>query len=42
MTLEIESIPKAERLQQFLYQLENSDEFTCYVKELRLKELEVK
>lgn len=39
MTLEIESIPKAERLQQFLYQLENSDEFTCYVKELRLKEL---
>ncbi|MFQ5956430.1 MAG: hypothetical protein ACE5KK_01505, partial [Candidatus Brocadiales bacterium] len=37
--LEVETIPRAEKLQKFLYLLENNEDFTCYIKELQLKEL---
>lgn len=39
MVLEITAIPKAEKLQKLLYQFENSEDFTCYIKEMKLKEL---
>ena len=38
MAVEIDAIPKAEKLQEFLYQLENNEDFTCYIKELSIKE----
>ncbi|HHT9119472.1 MAG TPA: hypothetical protein ACFYD3_02865 [Candidatus Hypogeohydataceae bacterium YC41] len=40
MAIEIEAIPKAEKLQKFLYQLENDEDFFCQVKELKLKKLD--
>lgn len=37
LAVEIDAIPKAEKLQEFLYQLENNEDFTCYIKELDIK-----
>ena len=37
--LEVEYIPRAEELQEFVYLLENNDDFTCYIKDMKIKEL---
>lgn len=37
--LEVEYIPRAEELQEFIYLLENNDDFTCYIKDMKIKEL---
>ncbi len=37
ITLEVEAVPKVEKLQKFLYQLEQNEEFVCYIKELKLE-----
>ncbi len=40
VAIEVEDVHRAEELQRFLYLLENNEDFTCYVKELKLKELD--
>ncbi len=40
IAIEIESIPKVEQLKTFLYGLENNNEFTCNIRQLRLKRLD--
>jgi hypothetical protein len=40
VAVEVEDVHRAEELQKFLYLLENNEDFTCYVKELKLKELD--
>lgn len=37
--LKVEYIPRAEELQEFIYLLENNDDFTCYIKDMKIKEL---
>ena len=40
VVIEVEDVHRAEELQRFLYLLENNEDFTCYVKELKLNELD--
>lgn len=40
VAIEVEDVHRAEELQRFLYLLENNEDFTCYVKELKLNELD--
>ncbi len=40
VAIEVEDVHRAEELQRFLYLLENNEDFTSYVKELKLKELD--
>ncbi len=37
--LEAENISRAEKIEKFLYLLENNEDFTCYIKDLDLKTL---
>ncbi len=39
IAIEIESVPRVEQLKTFLYGLENNSEFTCNIRQLRLKTL---
>lgn len=40
IALGIEVIPKVEKLQKFIYQLEKNEDFTCYAKELKMSVVE--